>query len=146
MLEAGEDPLYIARRLVRMAMEDIGLADPEALTVCMAARDAYHFLGSPEGELALAEACHLPGRGAEVEPHLRGVLERPESRSRDAHGSGSDARAKRAHPAHEGARLREPATDTITTSPAASPLRRSCPSGWPGLASITPAIRAARPR
>jgi putative ATPase len=56
MLEAGEDPLYIARRLVRMATEDIGLADPEALTVCMAARDAYHFLGSPEGELALAEA------------------------------------------------------------------------------------------
>jgi putative ATPase len=56
MLEAGEDPLYVARRLVRMATEDIGLADPEALTVCMAARDAYHFLGSPEGELALAEA------------------------------------------------------------------------------------------
>ncbi len=56
MLEAGEDPLYIARRLVRMATEDIGLADPEALTVCMSARDAYHFLGSPEGELALAEA------------------------------------------------------------------------------------------
>ena len=56
MLEAGEDPLYIARRLVRMATEDIGLADPEALIVCMAARDAYHFLGSPEGELALAEA------------------------------------------------------------------------------------------
>ena len=56
MLEAGEDPLYIARRLVRMATEDVGLADPEALGVCLAARDAYHFLGSPEGELALAEA------------------------------------------------------------------------------------------
>jgi putative ATPase len=56
MLEAGEEPLYIARRLVRMAAEDIGLADPEALGVCMAARDAFHFLGSPEGELALAEA------------------------------------------------------------------------------------------
>ena len=57
MLEGGEDPLYLARRLVRMAAEDIGLADPEALRLCMAARDAYHFLGSPEGELALAEAC-----------------------------------------------------------------------------------------
>ena len=56
MLGAGEDPLYVARRLVRMATEDIGLADPEALTVTIAARDAYHFLGSPEGELALAEA------------------------------------------------------------------------------------------
>ena len=56
MLAGGEDPLYIARRLVRMAIEDIGLADPRALTVALAAKDAYHFLGSPEGELALAEA------------------------------------------------------------------------------------------
>lgn len=56
MLVSGEDPLYIARRLVRMATEDIGLADPKALTVAVAAKDAYDFLGSPEGELALAEA------------------------------------------------------------------------------------------
>src|SRR5213596_3377743 len=56
MLAGGEDPLYIARRLVRMAVEDIGLADPRALSVALAAKDAYHFLGSPEGELALAEA------------------------------------------------------------------------------------------
>jgi putative ATPase len=56
MIEGGEDPLYIARRLVRMATEDIGLADPDALPVTVAARDAFHFLGSPEGELALAEA------------------------------------------------------------------------------------------
>ncbi|HKJ92704.1 MAG TPA: replication-associated recombination protein A [Longimicrobiales bacterium] len=56
MLDGGEDPLYVARRLVRMAIEDIGLADPEALRLAVAARDAYHFLGSPEGELALAEA------------------------------------------------------------------------------------------
>jgi putative ATPase len=56
MIDGGEDPLYIARRLVRMASEDIGMADPAALQVTVAARDAYHFLGSPEGELALAEA------------------------------------------------------------------------------------------
>ena len=56
MVVGGEDPLYIARRLVRMAAEDIGLADPRALSVALAAKDAYHFLGSPEGELALAEA------------------------------------------------------------------------------------------
>jgi len=56
MIEGGEDPLYIARRLVRMASEDIGLADPAALQLTVAARDAFHFLGSPEGELALAEA------------------------------------------------------------------------------------------
>ena len=56
MLDAGEDPLYIARRLVRMASEDVGLADPHAVGVAMACRDAYRFLGSPEGELALAQA------------------------------------------------------------------------------------------
>src|SRR5437868_644351 len=56
MLEAGEDPLYIARRVVRMAVEDIGLASPQALSITLAARDAYDFLGTPEGELALAQA------------------------------------------------------------------------------------------
>jgi putative ATPase len=56
MLDAGEDPLFLARRIVRMAAEDIGLADPQALVVANAAKDAYDFLGSPEGELALAEA------------------------------------------------------------------------------------------
>ena len=56
MISGGEDPLYIARRLVRMASEDIGMADPAALATVVAARDAYHFLGPPEGELALAEA------------------------------------------------------------------------------------------
>ena len=56
MFDAGEDPLFIARRVVRMAVEDIGLADPQALTICNAAKDAYDFLGSPEGELAIAQA------------------------------------------------------------------------------------------
>src|SRR5829696_2019540 len=56
MLDAGEDPLYVARRVVRMAIEDVGLADPQALVVANAAKDAYDFLGSPEGELAIAQA------------------------------------------------------------------------------------------
>ncbi len=56
MLEAGENPLYIARRVVRMAVEDIGLAEPKALALCMAARDAVDFIGMPEGNLALAQA------------------------------------------------------------------------------------------
>jgi putative ATPase len=56
MLEAGEDPLYIARRVVRMAVEDVGLAEPNALSLCMAARDAVDFIGMPEGNLALAQA------------------------------------------------------------------------------------------
>ncbi|HID95031.1 MAG TPA: replication-associated recombination protein A [Candidatus Latescibacteria bacterium] len=57
MLEAGEDPLYVARRMIRFASEDIGNADPRALSVAIAAKDAFHFLGHPEGELALAQAA-----------------------------------------------------------------------------------------
>jgi putative ATPase len=57
MLEAGEDPLYVARRLVRFASEDIGNADPQALTVAVAAKDAAHFIGMPEGNTALAQAA-----------------------------------------------------------------------------------------
>jgi putative ATPase len=57
MLVAGEQPLYLLRRLTRAAVEDVGLADPNALTQCLAAKDAYDFLGSPEGELAIVQAC-----------------------------------------------------------------------------------------
>lgn len=57
MIQGGEDPLYIVRRMVRFASEDVGLADPRALELTIAARDAYQYLGSPEGELAIAEAC-----------------------------------------------------------------------------------------
>jgi len=57
MLTAGEEPLYLLRRLVRFASEDIGLADPQALVQCLAAKDAFEFLGSPEGELAIVQAC-----------------------------------------------------------------------------------------
>ena len=68
MLEAGEDPLYIARRVVRMSVEDVGLAEPNALALCMAARDAVDFIGMPEGNLALAQAvvylCAAPKSNA----------------------------------------------------------------------------------
>ena len=57
ILTAGEEPLFVLRRLVRFASEDVGLADPQALTQCLAAKDAYQFLGSPEGELAIVQAC-----------------------------------------------------------------------------------------
>ncbi len=57
MLEAGEEPLYLARRMVRFATEDIGNADPQALQVAIAAKESYEFLGSPEGELALAQCA-----------------------------------------------------------------------------------------
>jgi putative ATPase len=57
MLVAGEEPLFLLRRLIRAAVEDVGLADPQALVQCVAAKDAYDFLGSPEGELAIVQAC-----------------------------------------------------------------------------------------
>jgi putative ATPase len=57
MLEAGEDPLYIARRMIRFASEDVGIADPQALQVAIAAKEAFHFIGLPEGDLALAQVA-----------------------------------------------------------------------------------------
>ena len=82
MLEGGEDPLYIARRLVRMAIEDIGAADPMSLILTTAAKDAYDFLGSPEGELALAQACvHMAAapksNAADTTPASQGAADDP---------------------------------------------------------------------
>ena len=73
MIDGGEDPLYLARRMVRMAVEDIGLADPQALVQANAAKDAYDFLGSPEGELALAQCVIYLASSAEIERGLHGV-------------------------------------------------------------------------
>ena len=72
MLEAGEDRLYIARRLIRMAIEDISLADPRALEQAVAAMQAVHFLGIPEGDLALAQAAIYLCDGAEIRRRLPG--------------------------------------------------------------------------
>lgn len=78
MFDAGENPLYIGRRLVRMAIEDIGLADPQALVIANAAKDAYQYLGSPEGELALTQACIYlacaPKSNAVYTAHKRAIL------------------------------------------------------------------------
>ena len=70
MLDAGEDPLYLARRIVRMAVEDIGLADPQALVIANAAKDAYDFLGSPEGEAGDRRSRDLRRHRAEIERGL----------------------------------------------------------------------------
>ena len=82
MVEAGEDPLYVARRLVRFASEDIGNADPQALTVAVAAKDAVHFLGMPEGNTALAQAAHLPRDRAEEQRRLRRLQRAADARAR----------------------------------------------------------------
>src|SRR3546814_8767417 len=78
MLVAGEEPLYVLRRIVRFASEDIGLADPQALIQCLAAKDAYEFLGSPEGELAIVQAClycaTAPKRSEEHTSELQSLM------------------------------------------------------------------------
>ena len=107
MLEAGEDPLYIARRLVRFASEDIGNADPQALTVAVAAKDAVHFIGMPEGNTALAQAAiylaTAPKSNAVYKAYTRGGRRRPHPGRR----AGAAAPAQRADEADEAARLRE---------------------------------------
>ena len=86
MLEAGEDRLYIARRLIRMAIEDIGLADPRALEQAVAAMQAVHFLGIPEGDLALAQAAIYLAMAPKSDAAYR------------AHGRGAGRRARRPSP------------------------------------------------
>ena len=107
MLTAGEEPLYVLRRLVRFASEDVGLADPQALVQCLAAKDSYDFLGSPEGELAIVQACLYlavaPKSNAAYVAQKGGLAEREGDRIADAAG---------AHPqcpdeADEGHRLRQ---------------------------------------
>ena len=82
MLEAGEDPLYVARRLVRFASEDIGNADPQALSIAVAAKDAVHFVGMPEGNTALAQAAIYLAHGAQEQRRLRRVSGGRRSRRR----------------------------------------------------------------
>ena len=77
MLAGGEDPRYIARRLTRFAVEDIGLADPDALPQAMAAWQAYERLGTPEGELALAQAVIYLGERAEIQRRLQAPSAKP---------------------------------------------------------------------
>ena len=67
MLEAGEDPLYIARRLIRFASEDVGMADPHALGVAVQAKEAFHFVGLPEGNLGLGPGGDLPGHRSQIQ-------------------------------------------------------------------------------
>ena len=106
MLVAGEEPLYVLRRLTRAAMEDIGLADPQALVQCLAAKDAYDFLGSPEGELAIVQAC-LYLDGAKIERRLHGAEVGLSQRQGHRLPDAAVAHFERAYAAYEGHRLRQ---------------------------------------
>ena len=97
MLESGEDRMYIARRVVRMAIEDIGLADPRALEQCMAMQQCVHFLGMPEGDLAIAPGGDLSVGGAEVRRGVQGVGRSDERGADRTRGAGPDATAQCAH-------------------------------------------------
>ena len=107
MVEAGEDPMYIARRLVRFASEDIGNADPQALTVAVAAKEAVHFIGMPEGNTALAQAAIYLATA----PKSNAVYEAYNRAAADAHhdvaAAGAAASAQRADETDEGSRLRK---------------------------------------
>ena len=153
MLEAGEDPLYIARRLVRFASEDVGMADPQALTVAVAAKDAAHFLGMPEGNTALAQAAVYlatapksnaiyPAYGRAADDARNGPTEPVPLHLRNAptklmkeldYGRGYRVRARRAgrgdrHALPAGLARRAAAT---TSRPSADSRRRSS-GGWMG--------------
>ena len=139
MFDAGEDPLYIARRVVRMAVEDIGLADPQALVICNAAKDAYDFLGSPEGELAIAQAVIYVATA----PKSNAAYKR--LRRRDARGEGArlaaaaEAHPQRADAADEGRRLWRAAMPTTTTPRTPFPARTISPTRCRGrLSTIRP--------
>ena len=106
MLEAGEDPLYVARRLVRFASEDVGLADPQALVLAMAAQQAVHFIGLPEGALALAELVVYLAAAPKSNALYAAYGEAARDALETPGGAGAAVDPQRPHRAHEGPGLR----------------------------------------
>jgi putative ATPase len=102
MLDAGEDPLFLARRIVRMASEDIGLADPQALVIANAAKDTYDFLGSPEGELAIAQALVYCATAPKRRDGLAGAAQDDPQRAHQADETGRLRRRLRLRPRRTG--------------------------------------------
>ena len=141
MLEAGEDPLFVARRMVIFAAEDVGNADPQALQVAVAAKDAVHFVGLPEGRIPLAQAAiylaTAPKSNAAYARHAR----RRRGRASARRAAGAAPPAQRADAAHEGPRLRRAATSTRTTTPDAVVEQEYLPDAL----ARPPLLRADRP-
>ena len=107
MVEAGEDPLYIARRLVRFASEDVGIADPQALVVAVAAKEAVHFIGMPEGNIALAQAVVYLATAPKSNALYVGYRQAAARRAARRRRAGAAPPPQRAHQADEGPRLRQ---------------------------------------
>ena len=138
MLDGGADPLYVGRRLVRMAVEDIGLADPRALRVALDACETYERLGSPEGELALAEAVLYLAVAAKSNAVYDAYNAARAFVSKDATAAGADAPAQCADAADEGPRLRQ---GLPLRARRGRRLRRrarpTCPEGMPAAAVVS---------
>ena len=146
MVEGGEDLLYVARRVVRMAVEDIGLADPRGLSVALAAKDAYHFLGSPEGELAIAEAIVYLATAPKSNHVYSAWGARTSRGARAPRGARAAAHPQCADEAHEGHRLRRGLPlRPCRRRPRGGP-RISCPTRCAARAGTSPAAPATRKR
>ena len=130
MLVAGEEPLYLLRRLTRAAVEDIGLADPNALVQCLAAKDTYDFLGSPEGELGDRPGLPLSRHRAQIERRLHGAEERLAEREGDRLADAAEAHPQRADQADEGRSATARAMPTTTTPRRAFPAQDYGPRKW----------------
>ena len=147
MLDAGENPLYIARRVVRMAIEDIGLADPQALVITNAAKDAYDFLGSPEGELALAEAVIYVATAPKSNAAYAAFGKAMRAAKRAARWCRRSTSSTR-RPSSCRKRAIRKATNTTTTPRKRSPVRIISPKAWGGrhFTSRSSAASSARSR
>ena len=131
MLAGGEDPIYILRRLTRAAVEDIGLADPQALVQALAAWDAYDRLGSPEGELAVAQLVIYLASAPKSNAAYAAFGEARAMAERDRLADAADAHPERADRADAQARLRQAATSTTTRPRRAFPARTISRTGSP---------------
>ena len=134
MVEAGEDPLYIARRLVRFASEDVGNADPQALAIAVAAKDAVHFIGMPEGNTALAQAAIYLATAPKSNAVYMAYNEAARSGGAGGRRAGAAAPAQRADEADEVSWTTGRTTSTPTTS------RRA----WPDMECLPPAHKGRR--
>ena len=130
MLTAGEEPLYLLRRLTRAAVEDIGLADPQALVQCLAAKDAYDFLGSPEGELAIVQACLYLATAPKSNAAYKAQKARLAQREGDRLADAAEEHPQRADQADEADRLRQGLSIRPRRRGAASPATITGPRRW----------------
>ena len=144
MLVAGEEPLYLLRRLTRAAVEDIGMADPNALVQCLAAKEMYDFLGSPEGEIGIVQAClylaTAPKSNATYTAQKKAWRSAAETRLADA----ADAHPQCADEDDEERRATARATPMTIMPRKASPAKTIGPRKWNGKAFTSPPIGASR--